>query len=451
MGQMEVFDLIIIGGGPGGYSCAVRASQLGKSVFLIEKERVGGVCLNRGCIPTKCAIDTLKEMAFTSPEGKGLSREFLWECVKKKMESAVKTGVSHLEKILNHYKIKMAKGRASFISEKEILLNEKVFSFKNCVIATGSLPSHPEHFSCEGTFTEENWMKMDRIPEKVLIVGGGVAGCEIAYIFRKMNCEVTLVEMLDSLLPFLDRDMSKEAEWEMRKMKIDVRKNYKVEGVEKSGESIKVLGKDGEIVTGAVIFAMGRKSSSGDLNLDNAGVMHDSSGFIFVDEQLRTTKENIFAIGDVTGPPFLAHRAYEDGFTAAENICGFQRKRVKNFPYSVFCEPEIAGWGLLEREINSQDFEVIRMPVRMTGRAQASGKIGGFLKIIYEKKEKLIRGMHLISHSASEIISSISPSLRKGMTLDEIAETPFIHPTFSEVIKEACLLATGRPHHFLRS
>ncbi len=445
---MKNLDFVIIGGGPAGYTAAVRAAQQGRSVTLFEKADLGGVCLNRGCIPTKAAVEVARVVRESLHAGAVLPQQKdLWNTVKKRVRDAVETDLKGIERLLKNYEVEIRREKVQFVNEKAVGAPSGEYSFQHCLIATGTSPWTPEKIHSEEAWTEETWLQMESLPESCIVIGGGVAGCEIAFVLQALGVQVTLVEMAPQILPFVPADIAGTLERELKKQKVRVIKNFRVERVEGKNGEMHISGSGETLTAKGAILALGRQPCTAELNLEKAGVETSEDGFIVINSSMQTSNPHIYAAGDITGPPFLAHRAYHQAIIAAENACGTATTNTGIFPYAVFTEPEAAGF--ITPEVQLSGLANVKVPVRVLGRAHASGKLGGEVKILYEETSHRIRGIYLISHGASEIISALYPAFVKGLFLEDLAYAPLSHPTFSEVLREAALKALGVPHHAL--
>ncbi len=453
----------IIGAGPGGYVAAIRSAQLGAEVTVIEKEEVGGTCLNKGCIPTKTLVassNALEKARDLSAFGIRLEGEInpdMDEIVDRK-DKVVSTQIKGIRALFKSYGINHIKGTGEFISPEEIRVTlpdgaSDILSSDAYIIATGSrpanIPSLP--FDGENIISSTEALSLRKIPESVLIVGAGVIGCEFAFIFRALGSEITVVDMLPRALSTEDEDISKLLERELKKKKIKFIPNATVDKVTiNGGRVISTLSNGDELMTSKVLVSIGRDLNSNDLGLDKAGVKLGERGAILVDDALRTSTSNIYAVGDVTGGIMLAHVAAKEGMIAAENIMGMKSNtNYSVVPSAVFTSPEIASVGIREHDAieDGLSYRTGMFNFRALGKAHAMGEIAGFIKIIVDKSTDLLLGAHIIGPHASDLIHEYALAMHNGITAADIADMIHAHPTLSEGLMEAAEDAHGKAIH----
>lgn len=464
-------SITIIGSGPGGHIAAFEAARRGAEVTLIEKAEIGGTCLNWGCIPTKTlkssaeALETagrLKDFGITAEGGESTGFKADMEAVVARKERVRKVLCGGLEKTCSSLNIRVVRGSAELGADKTVRVRteEGVEEIKSdsIIIATGSsileLPSLPvDH---KRIINSDDALDLDHVPEKMVIVGGGVIGCELAFIYRAFGSEVTIVEGLDRLLPIpsVDKDMSKLLQREAKKHRIKVQLAKTVQKVEVVDGKVQcVLGpspfvenaKGGEetIEADVVLVAVGRTPNTDGLNLAEAGVETDERGWIKADGNMRTSAEGIYAIGDVLGPArvMLAHAASAEGLCAVDNCLGKERTLDYSvIPSGIFTSPEIGTVGLSEEEAISRNIEV-RSQVfqfRELGKAQAMGELPGMFKIICEKESGKILGAHIAGAHATDLIAEAGLAIKNGLTAADVAHTIHAHPTLAEGFYEVC-------------
>ncbi len=434
---MEDYDVVIIGGGPAGYPCAIRCSQNGLKTLLIEKWQIGGTCLNRGCIPTKALFEIAKQIESVSFDGITKNTSFDWEkiigWVENKVVSRLRTGVTFLLKANNVDVINEKKGE---IKEPGIVVAEgKEIKTKKIVIATGARPSIPPVFkSDEKIITSDSFWKMNELPKSLTIVGGGFIGCEFASILNTFGVKVSICEMTESLLPGKDKEMVQYMEKIFVQKGIDVACNSGVSDLSATG-------------TEKVLWATGRRSNSE--NFANLGLKMEKSA-ITVNENMETNIKDIYAIGDVNGKSMLAYVATKQGEILADLFAGKQAQmNYENIPDSIFTFPNMASCGLTEEKALSQGYKIKtgKCSYQAIGRAYASGNITGMAKIIAEQDTHRILGVHIIGENAPDIIHLLELAISKKMTTKNLAEIYFCHPTFSESILEALLEIEDKPIH----
>lgn len=463
---MERYDLVVIGSGPGGYVAAIRAAQLGLKTAVVEKDRPGGVCLNWGCIPSK-AILTSAEMYEDLKDGKhygikinGLSCDYP-QVIKRSREVAdrLAKGVEFLFK-KNH--IPLLKGSGRLESQNRVVIETdkngaQQVEAERILIATGSSERTLPGLEIDGKqiLTSYEALTDSEIPESIVIIGGGAVGVEFAYIYSVFGSRVTLVEMETQLLPGVDTEVAQELEKIFKKKGLDVLTRTKFHSVEKFPGRVEVtLESGGDLkrrTAKKVLVAVGRTPLSANLGLEALGVQLDR-GYIKVDEHMRTANEAIYAIGDVIGPPLLAHAASEEGLAAVEFMVGERGKAADplRIPACIYCQPQVAVIGLSEEQARARgyDVKVGKFPFRALGKALAAGHEEGFVKLVVDKQYGEILGCHIIGRGATELIAEIGLARTLEATTAELSGTVHAHPTLSEALMEAALSAEGRSINF---
>lgn len=460
------FDVCVIGAGPGGYVSAIRLSQLGFKTVIIEKNALGGVCLNVGCIPSKTMIATahlLKKIKETSEE-LGISvGEVKFDLLKAKQRKdeitrKMSMGVGQL---LKGNQIEIISGEASFLSSSEVMVKAKdqedqKISAKYFILATGSRPIEiPELPFGDGILSSTEALDLETLPKSLLVIGGGYIGLEISSYLNKMGSEVTIVENKDLLLKGLvDQDVAQVVGRKLKKEKVDVLLSSKVLNVEKTlqGFKVKLQVKDKEIEKDfeKILVTVGRRPNTENLNLKEIGVEVLDSGFIKVNEKRETSVKNIFAIGDIAGQPMLAHKASHEGVMVAEILSGKDKAFInKEVPAVMFTDPEISSVGKREEELNKDEILVGKFPYLVNGRAVSISETEGFIKVIADKATKKVLGVHIVGAEASNLISEAALAIQKGLTLEDILETIHPHPTLGEMMMEASEAALGHPIHMI--
>ena len=445
----EGVDTVVIGAGPGGYLAAIRLAQLGRDVKLIEKDKIGGVCLNDGCIPSKALVhasELLRSMKDTETGVEGeasVDPEKLQEW-KEKVVDRITSGVETLE---DKNGVEIIEGNARLKSGKEVHINtemaSKTLKFDKCIIATGSSPVQIPGLEPDGekVIGSKEALKLKEIPGKFVIVGGGYIGMELGMVYSRLGSEVTVVEAGDSILSGMDSEAVRTVQKKAEEMGMEIVTGEKAEeAVEKDGRTVLKTDKN-EYEADKIMVAVGRKPNTEGIGLGKAGVELDGKGFIETDETMKTSSENIYAIGDVAGQPLLAHKAYYEGKVAAEVIAG--EKSASDYqamPYAVYTEPEIAGTGLSEEEAEEQGFDVRtgRFPLGGNGRAVTMESDEGFVKVIGDRESGLLLGAVICGENASEMVSELSLGIEMGALVEDLAMTIHPHPTVSEAVMEAC-------------
>ena len=443
-------DLLILGGGPGGYVAAIRGAQLGAKVGLIEERELGGTCLNRGCIPTKALIQSVHVLSLARR-----GAEFGVDCAEARADYArmaqrkdeicarLRSGIGML---LKKNKVTVISGRGRLIDRSTIEVangsDTSRVTAENIILATGSEPLKPAAFPFDGksVLTSDDILQLEAMPQSILIVGGGYIGAEWASILRGLGAEVTVVEMMEQLLPRSDSDLAKELLRAFKKSGITVNLETRVESVKatKSGAACK-LSNGEQVDVEKVLVCIGRSLNSSDIGLDAVGI-ETEKGAIPIDEHCRTSVPNIYAIGDVTGKLMLAHVASHQGIVAAECAMGRDsRADYRVVPACVFTTPEIASVGMSSAECAAAGIEVRegRFPFMALGKAQAMGETNGWAKIIAEADSGELLGVHIIGFHASDLIAEAAAAMAMEATVAEIAHCIHAHPTLPEALMEA--------------
>ncbi len=444
--------MIVIGGGPGGYVAALEVARLGGRACLIESEALGGTCLNKGCIPTKTLLASAEMLSkFRKAEEFGFSAKNVTIDVSKilKRKDAVVNrlgkGIAFLLRKAN-VDVFMGKGRLKRKNEVEVALKEgtsMTLSGENIIIATGSRPSIHPSFNYDGdiVITSEEALELNSIPDSVLIVGGGVIGCEFACFYSEFGAEVTIVEMEESIIPTEERDISGLLTTTMKKRNIRIETNMKVESVQKKdGKAYVTLASGDTLVVDKVLISTGRMPNTEEIGLEEVGVLKGSKNEIIVDYNMGTNVDGIYAIGDVTGKMLLAHVASAQGVTAAENIMGIKTKMdYKAIPRCIFTFPEVASVGMTTQEATAANFDVKvgRYSFISNGKALAIGQGEGIAKVLVDGGTGDLLGVHIIGPNATELIAEATVALQLDASADDLARTVHAHPTLVETLREA--------------
>ncbi|AVP63428.1 dihydrolipoyl dehydrogenase [Clostridium botulinum] len=459
--------LVVIGGGPGGYVAAIRGAQLGAEVTLIEKEKLGGTCLNVGCIPTKVLLhssELLNEIKEAKTLGIEVNEEVKvnWPQLQNRKTTVVNTLVSGVSSLLEHNKVKVINGTATFEGKNSIKVTKdqgesENIQFDNVIISSGSIPFIPpiEGRELEGVIDSTGALSLDSIPKNMVIIGGGVIGIEFANIFNSLGCKVTVIEMLPFILPPVDREISEILKGKLKGDGIDIYNNCKVTKVEKSNENLNVSFEENNsklnINTEKVLIAVGRRANISNLNLESIGVSTEK-GCILVNDGMETNIKGIYAIGDCTGKNMLAHVASDQGIIAVENIMGKHKKMdYKTVPACVYTKPELASVGLTEEQAKQKDidYKVGKFPLIGNGKSLIMNDTEGLIKIIADKKYEEVLGVHILGPRATDLITEAALALRLEATLEEIITTVHAHPTIGEAMKEAALAVNKEAIHMV--
>jgi dihydrolipoamide dehydrogenase len=456
-------DLIIIGGGPGGYVAAIRAAQLKKTVTIIEKEpMLGGTCLRVGCIPSKALLESshMFEMAQHSMAARGVVVGKLTldlATMLQHKESVVRTLGGGIDGLMKKNKITRVFGTAKITAPGRVSVEGKdgtqEIQGDHILIATGSVPASLPGIEMDGdrigTSTEA--LCYPEVPKHLVVIGAGVIGLELGTVWRRLGAKVTVLEYLDRILPGMDNEIAVEAKKIFEKQGIEFRLGCKVTGAKVVKKVCEVTIDGGEVIKAdRVLMAVGRKANSQNLGLENVGVQVDKRGFIVVDKHLMTTAPGILAVGDVVGGAMLAHKAEEEGVAAVEHLyTGYGHVNYDAIPGVVYTEPEIATVGFTEEALIQQGRKYRKgsFPFLANGRARATGTMDGKVKILADAETDRVLGVHIIGSHAGELIAECTAAIEYGASSEDIARTCHAHPTLAEAVKEAALAVDGRVLH----
>ncbi len=458
------FEAAILGSGPGGYVAAIRLGQLGKQTALIEKANLGGVCLNIGCIPSKALmqvarlkrrIEIAKQMGMEVSDLKiDFTKTQTW---KQNIVNRLTSGVEYLCKSNN---VDIIKGEGKFQSPHEIIVTTstgtETIETKNTVIATGSRAMQIPGLEFDGTnvISSTEALELQQIPPNFVVVGGGVTGLEMATMYAELGSKVTVIEMLDQLLPGVDIELVRIIERSLRRLGIDYHVKSKAKEY-REGQLRAILedGTEAMFPASKVLVSVGRRPNSDNIGLDKAGVKTNPQGWLQTDKHMETNVPGIYSIGDVNGPPLFAHKASKEGIVAAESIAGMKSEAdFRAIPWAIFTDPEIASAGLTESQAREKGYDPIigKFPFTALGRALLAGETEGFVKVVADKNSELVLGIHIVGPEASDLISEAALAIEMGATLRDIELTIHPHPTLPESIMEAAAAAKGRAIHILQ-
>ncbi len=465
----NTYDLIVIGGGPGGYVAAIRAAQLGQKVACIEREALGGICLNWGCIPTKSLLRNAEVASILTGEGK----EFGFSLENLKLDYAVahkrsrqvsdrlvkgigflfkKNGVTHIQ------------GAATLLGPKQVRIEPsgQVLDAQAIIIATGARSRSLPGITIDGAsiITSREALALTTVPQRLVVVGAGAIGMEFAYVFRSYGAEVTVIEMLPHVLPLEDDETAAEVAKAFKKAGIKTLVNTRTEGIDAADNGVSVRVKDQAsgleqaIAADVVLVAIGVAPNSGGLGLEAAGVQTDKRGFIVVDECMRTNVPGVYAIGDVTGKLMLAHVASAMGIVAAEHAAGHETRPIYDADYAfmprcTYCKPQVASLGYTEAQAREKGYPVKigKFPFLANGKALGLNEKEGFVKIIADATSGKILGAHLVGPEVTELLPELALARTWELTTEEIARTVHAHPTLSEALMEAAHAVMGQAIH----
>lgn len=439
--------VVVIGGGPGGYPAAIRAAQLGAKVTIIEKDELGGTCLNRGCIPTKALLQSAgmykgtKEAEIFGVKTAGVTLDFA--AVMKRKSTVVRQLVGGLGGILKSHGMKIIKGSGMIINFDTVKVVESGEEIKcdKVIIATGSVPSRVPIDGIDLAITSDEALNLDKLPGSILIIGGGVIGMEFAQIMNQMDVAVTVVEMLPQIIPTEDPEIAKAFAGIAQKAGIEINTNTSVSKIKAKGRKKIVTFGDKQKEVDIVLVAVGRSPYTEGLGLDKVGVAMEK-GFVKVDEYLETSVKGIYAVGDVIGNYMLAHLATAEGEIAAMNVLGHQKKMsYRCVPRGVYTTPEVASVGMTEQEAREKcgDIRIGRFPFVGCGKALVINETDGLVKIIADKKFGEVLGVAILGPHATDLINEAAIAIQMEATFEEMAHTIHAHPTIAESIMEAAL------------
>ena len=453
---MDDFDLVVIGSGPGGYVCAIKAAQLGLKVACIEgEESLGGTCLNVGCIPSKALLhaseayhESIKNF---SKMGININTPSInWSKMLEYKNSMVSQNTKGIEFLFKKNKVKHIKGWAKIESTTSISVQDELISTKNIVIATGSKPSTFQEIVPDGRVIVNSTgaLNLENIPSKMVVIGAGVIGLEMGSVFSRIGTEVTVIEYLDHIAVGMDKEVSKSFLKILKKQGLNFILNSAVTEVKANKNMATVSYKIMDeldlktLSADVVLIATGRKAYTSGLGLENVEIVTNKNGQVLVNERLQTEHSNIYAIGDVTTGPMLAHKAEDEGIAVAEQIAG-QVSHINYglIPAVVYTSPEVSSVGKTEEQLKTEnkDFKVGKFSFMGNGRAKVNFSSDGFVKILADKKTDKILGAHIIGPGAGDIIHEICVAMEFGASSEDLARTCHAHPTVSEAVREAAL------------
>lgn len=463
------YDVTVIGSGPGGYVAAIRCSQLGLKTAIIEKyNTLGGTCLNVGCIPSKALLDssehfhnaevTFKEHGIDIAKPKVNLKQMI-----ARKSKVVQENVSGIDFLMKKNKITVHHGVGSFVDKNTIKVTaadgkESTIETDKVIIATGSKPASLPFINIDKkrVITSTEALEMTEVPKHMIVIGGGVIGMELGSVYARLGAKVSVVEYMDRLVPSMDSTMGKELQKSLKKLGFEFYMSHKVTAVEAKGKTVTVTaenkkGENVELKGDYCLVSIGRKPYTEGLGLENVGIKTTDRGQIEVDDHLRTSVDNIWAIGDVVKGAMLAHKAEEEGVFVAEQFAG-QKPHIHYhlIPGVVYTWPEVASVGYTEEELKSQGkaIKIGKFPYKALGRARASMDVDGLVKVIADKETDEILGMHIIGARAADMIATGVTAMEFRASAEDISRMSHAHPTYMEAVKEACLAATeNRPIH----
>ncbi|KAF0824321.1 dihydrolipoyl dehydrogenase [Cytobacillus firmus] len=459
-------DTIVIGAGPGGYVAAIRAAQLGQKVTIVEKANMGGVCLNVGCIPSKALIaaghryENAKHSDVMGITAENVKVDFTK--VQEFKSGVVKKLTGGVEGLLKGNKVDIVRGEAYFVDGNTLRVMDEnsaqTYTFKNAIIATGSRPIELPAFKFSKRVLDSTGaLALQEIPEKIVVIGGGVIGIELGGAYANFGSQVTILEGADDILIGFEKQMSALVKRNLKKKGVEFITKALAKGVEENENGVTVKfeekGEEKSLDADYVFVMVGRRPNTDELGLEQAGVKMTDRGVIEIDKQCRTSVSNIYAIGDIVAGPQLAHKASYEGKIAAEAIAGHNAEiDYLAIPAVVFSEPELASVGYTEQQAKEEGIEVTaaKFPFAANGRALALDSTDGFLKLVTRKEDGLVIGAQIAGASASDMIAELGLAIEAGMTAEDLAMTIHAHPTLGEITMEAAEVAIGSPIHIVK-
>lgn len=462
---VEDIDVLVIGSGPGGYVAAIRAAQLGKSVAIVEREAIGGVCLNVGCIPSKGLIQAAKQFEMMSSaaemgiEAEGVKVNF--EKVQQWKNGIVNKLTGGVSYLLKGNKITVLQGEAFFTGPDTVSVSNeeegKRYKFNHCIIATGSRPIELKSMPFGGRIISSTGaLALEEVPERLVVIGGGYIGIELGQAYAKFGSKVTIIEGTDRILPGFEPEVSRLVQRNLEKLGVEIVTEAMADSVEQTDNDAEVTytvnGEEHKVTTDYVLVTVGRRPNTDELGLDNIGMKMGEGGLIEIDEQTRTSIPNVYAIGDIVPGYALAHKASYEGKVAAEVIAGLPSAIDYNIiPEVVFSDPEIASVGLNETEAKEQgiDVKVGKFNYSANGRALTMNVTDGFVKIIADAQDDIVLGVQIVGEEASNLIAEAGLAIEMNATLEDLALTIHAHPTLGEIVMEAAEDALDKAIHQL--
>ncbi len=456
------YRIVIIGGGPGGYVAAIRAAKLGAKVALVEKDQVGGTCLNWGCIPTKALVSQAAlVVAIRRSEELGIQVGQIavdYGRMKERKDQVVNKLVGGVQYLLKKNKVEVIQGTGRIVAPGQVKVDlkdggEMVLDAENIILATGTRPALIPALGYDGqrVMTSDEILNLTELPGEMLIIGGGVIGCEFACIFAELGVKITIVEALPTLLSTVDRDVQRQMQSILKKRGITVKTKSKITAVTKTADKVMALLENGEeLVADKILISIGRTMNLAEQGLAELGVQFNDRGAVQVDSRLRTSVPGIYAIGDITGKIQLAHVASAQGMVAVDHIMGKEKEMDYSVvPSCIFTIPETAGVGLTTQEAEARGIKIKagKFPFMASGKAVAMGETEGFVKILADPDTDRILGVHILGPHATDLIGEATLAIQLGATVEQLAGTIHAHPTLSEAVLEAAEALHGMAVH----
>ncbi|MFC7132978.1 MULTISPECIES: dihydrolipoyl dehydrogenase [Salinibaculum] len=461
-------EVLVVGGGPGGYVAAIRAAQLDLDVTLVEMDAYGGTCLNHGCIPSKAFVSATdvahragnaESMGVYADPAVDMQGMVTWK------DRLVRRLTKGVESLCENAGVNLVEGRAEFASHEKARVVQDAegqgaesIEFEHAVIATGSRPVEIPNFAFDGerVLSSRDALALESVPESLAVVGAGYIGMELATVFQKLGTDVTVLEQLDDALPGYEDDVTEVVRERAADLGVEFHFGETAQDYEATGDGLTVLTEDADGETQAYdaercLVAVGRQPVTDTLNVDAAGIETDDRGFVETDDRARTSHDHIFAVGDVAGEPMLAHKAFREGEVAAEVVAGrASALDYQAMPAAVFTDPEIGTVGMTEAEAEDAGFDpaVGQMPLRASGRALTLDEREGFVRVVADGDSGFVLGAQIVAPEASELVAEVALAIEMGATLEDVAATVHIHPTLSEAVHEAVKGAAGHSIHY---
>ena len=465
--MVQTADVVVLGGGPGGYVAAIRAAQLGLTTVCVEKDTtLGGTCVNVGCIPSKALLTSSEHFEFAGHHAKehgiqlsGVNLDL--GAMLKRKDEVVAQNTRGIEFLFRKNKVTWAKGMGTLEAGNQVTVKGSdgaitPYTARNVIIATGSMPIELPFlkFDEERILSNVGALRIPRVPKHLIVIGGGVIGLELGSVWRRLGARVTVVELMPTILPGMDDDIIRDADKIFRKQGLDVRTGTTVVSGSRNDDSVSIeIEKDGvreKLTADYVLVSVGRRAALAGVDAVKLGLDRSKRGEILVDDRMRTNLPGVFAIGDCVPGPMLAHKAEEEGQVAAEVIAGqAANMHYKSIPSVVYTWPEIASVGLSERQVkeSGREYRAGKFPFSANGRARSMGESSGFVKFVADARTDELLGCHMIGPNVSELIAEVVLAFEYRASADDIGMTVHAHPTLSEVTKEAALATLGRPLH----
>jgi len=464
---MKYIDTLVIGAGPGGYVAAIRASQMKQNVTIVEREYLGGVCSNVGCIPSKVLISVGHrfEQAKHSDDMGVVAQEIKldWTKVQEFKKGVVSKLVGGVESLLKGNKIDIVKGEASFIDANTVRVidgdNSQTYTFKNAILATGSRPVEIPTFKfTERVINSTGALSLLEVPQKLVVIGGGYIGTELGSAYANLGSQVTIIEGGKDILAGFEKQMTQVVKKGLKKKGVEVIVGASAKGVEENENGVVVTyeagGEEKTVEANYVLVTVGRRPNTDEMGLEAVGIKFAERGLLKVDKQCRTSVPNIYAIGDIISGPQLAHKASYEGKVAAEAIAG--EKSIVDYlaiPAVCFTDPELATVGYNEKQAKAEGIEVkvAKFPFAANGRTLTLNTAEGFVKLVVRKKDEVLIGAQIVGDGASDMIAEMGLAIETGMTAKDISLTLHAHPTLGEITREAAEVIIGRPTHIMKA